>query len=385
MFGLMAILSKQGSADPWSTMPRLGVSADFDTNPGLHTADVKSEEHVAALFNVPITYDSDGIECAITPSGRVGNTRGYSSLASNYFHLDALSRFTSDRSSAGLQGQLARDSSLYFIGGLVNGLGVRRDTEAASGDYIYFTSARSQLQLDASWSRVHFNQPPHATILVDYRYVTARPTFGFNLSERDTVKLIGNYGRYQSLSGLSHSNSESVQLAFERQLAEHWTLSASGGYSRAANSQTVRVFIPPFFLVPETIKSNQNGTVYSAGLTHQGERINLSAGITRALQPSGFAYLVRQDSYTLTTTFVQSERWDYQLNAVFQSQQLPTAGGAVSSQRYTYVQWTANWHWTPQWALSLHAVRVSNRYAAVSPSSTGVSVDIIRQFLRTDL
>src|ERR1700704_3641741 len=100
MCGLMAILSKQGSADPWSTMPRLGVSADFDTNPGLHTVDVKSEEHVAALFNVPVTDGSDGIECAITPSGRVGNTRGYSSLASNYFHLDALSRFTSDRSSA---------------------------------------------------------------------------------------------------------------------------------------------------------------------------------------------------------------------------------------------------------------------------------------------
>jgi hypothetical protein len=387
MCGLLAILSKPASADPWSVTPRLGISADYETNPGLHTIDVRAEEHVAALFNVPLTYDSDGIECAVTPSGRVSNASGYSSLASNYFHLDAISQFASNRSSATLQGQLARDSSLYFIGGLVNGVGVRRDTEAATGDYTYFMSARSQLQLDASWSEVRFDQPANETILVDYRYFNAGPTFAYQLSERNTLKLIGSYGHYESLNGLSHSNSENVQLAFVRQLTELWTLSASGGYSRAANSQTAEVFVPPFFLVPETIKSNQNGTVYAASLTRQGERFNLSAGITRALQPTGFAYLLRQDSYTVTTTFVQSVRWDYQLNAALQKQQLPQFGEAVGSQRYTYAQWTANWHWTPQWTLSLHAMRLSNRYGspAVSPSSTGVSVDITRQFLRTDL
>jgi hypothetical protein len=161
----------------------------------------------------------------------------------------------------------------------------------------------------------------------------------------------------------------------------------SAGYSRAANSERVDLFVPPYYLIPETLKSNQDGAVYSANLAHQGERLSVSAGITRALQPVGFAYLLREDSYTLSTSYVQSERWDYQLNATLQRGPVPEVTGPASSQRYVYAQATANWHWSPQWVLSLHALRVSNRYGtpAVSPASTGVSVDIIHQFLRTDL
>jgi hypothetical protein len=385
--GLLTLITRLAVADPWSTTPRVGISGDYESNPGLHTIDVASEEHVAAIFNVPLTYNVDNIECAVTGAGRISNATGYSSLASNYFHLDAVSQFSNDRSTASLQAHLARDSSLYFIGGLVNGIGVRRDTESTTGDYTYSVSPRNQLQLDASWSQVRFDQPPNLTGLLDYRYLSVGPTYAYLLTERDTLKLLGNYGHYESLNGQTKSNSENVQVAYVRQLAELWTLSTSAGYSRAQNTQTVDIFIPPFFFVPETVKSNQNGAVYSVSLTRQGDRLTLSAGISQALQPAGFAYLLREDSYTVSATFLQSERWDYQLSANLQKGPEPGANGPVSSQRYIFAEATANWHWSAQWLLSFHAIRVSNRYGnpGVSPSSNEVSVDIVRQFLRTDL
>jgi hypothetical protein len=54
---------------------------------------------------------------------------------------------------------------------------------------------------------------------------------------------------------------------------------------------------------------------------------------------------------------------------------------------YVYAQLTAEWHWTPQWILSMHATRVAQQSepARFSTASTGVSIDIVRQFLRIDL
>jgi hypothetical protein len=75
------------------------------------------------------------------------------------------------------------------------------------------------------------------------------------------------------------------------------------------------------------------------------------------------------------------------LNANLQKGPVPEINGPESSQRYFFAQATVNWHWSAQWVLSFHAIRLSNRYGnpAISPSSNGVSVDIVRQFLRMDL
>jgi len=47
---------------------------------------------VAGLLDLTLSYDADGIEIVIRPNGRLSNSRGYSSLASNFAHLDANAR-----------------------------------------------------------------------------------------------------------------------------------------------------------------------------------------------------------------------------------------------------------------------------------------------------
>lgn len=369
--------------------PTLGVSGDYATNPSLalRQFDPHAEEHVAAIFHLPLRYDADGIELLLSPSGRISDSSGYASLASNYVHLDADARFTNDRGSTSIQADLARDSSLYHAGELDNGIGVRRDTASTSADWTRYLTERSQLQLDASWSHVTYDQPPNATALTDYRYLSAGPAFSFAASERDTLKVLANFGQYQSLNGLTKSKSENLQLGFVRQLTELWSLSTTAGYSRSTNTQ--KVFFGPFFL--GDLSSNQNGTVYAAVLTRQDEQFSFSGGISRALQPTGFAYLSRQDNVNLNTTYAVTERWDFGLSAEWIRARNPLFIGGLSASnageseiRYWNVRLTANWHWTPRWIISMHVTHVTQQYgvAPVSAASSGASVDIIRHFLR---
>jgi hypothetical protein len=258
----------------------------------------------------------------------------------------------------------------------------------AGADWTRSLTERSQLQLDLGWTRVNYG--PNDNLLIDYRYLNAGPTYSFALSERNTIKVLSNYGRYQSLNGITESTSENLQLGFVRQLTELWSLSITGGYSRSTNSQ--KFFLGPFFL--GSLSSNLNGAVYAATLARQNEQFNISCGVSRSLQPAGFSYLSRQDSVNLSATYVKSERWEFVLSTVWDQAHnpLPTGaqgvlGTANTEVRYFYAQLSADWHWTQQWIISMHATRVSEQShpPPFSAASSGVSIDFVRHFLRFDL
>ena len=392
--GLAAAFSSSPAAaeGPWSIEPRLGVAGDYISNPLLRERDVHAEEDIAGLFDLPLRYDADNIDFMLRPSGRRSNRQGFSSLASNYEHLDAAFQVVNEVGSTSLQGQLARDSSLYYVGALVNGTGVARDTAAVNADWSRSVTARNQVQLDASWTRVRYVESDSVATLTDYRYVSGGPTVSTALSERDTVKLTGTYGLYQSLNRLTESRSENLQLAFVRQLTEIWLLSTSAGYSRSANSQKVyeTFYFGTFYLGEE--KSNQNGAVYAATLTRRGQRLNLSVSASRALQPTGFAFLSRQDNANLSASYARNELWDFGASALWSRAANPQIGargvvsGTQSATRYLNMSLTANWHVTPQWTVSVNTTRIMQQYAgppSISAGSINVGVNLTRQFLRT--
>lgn len=387
-----AALAGRSHAEPWAITPRIGVSADYSSNPDLLPIDHTAEEHIAGLLDLPVSYDSDGIEVVIRPSGRLSNSKGYSSLASNYAHLDADAQFQTDRGSATVQGELARDSSLYFAGGLANGIGVRRDAASTSADWTRNLTERSQIQLDGSWSQVRYALPENATSLVDYRYISTGPTYAFMLNELNTFQVLGGVGQYQSLNpitdtpfynGTTQSKSASLQLGFIRQWNERWKLTATAGYSRSQDRENY--YFGPFFL--QAFKSDQDSTIYSATLVRQGETISLTGAVARALQPTGFEYLSQVTTANLGATYTRSERWDYAVNAIWQKAANPNLRGIVSNAEYFNAQFTANWHWREQWLISMHVIRVSQERGppTINIASNEVSVDIVRQFLRHDL
>ena len=385
------ITGNDALAGPWSIEPLLGVSADYNTNPLLQETGGKSEEHIAGIVDLPLRYDTDELEFLLRPNGRISNSQGYSSLASNYEHLDTAAHYYDEIDSATLQGEVARDSSLYFVGGLVNHVGVPRDTAQTNGDFTRSITERSQVSLDASWQRVRYVEPADLNFLIDYRYYSGGPAWSYALSERNSLKLLGNYGFYQSLNGATQSKSENLQLGFTRQLTEIWALSATAGYSKSANVQKTQ-FEYFGYLIPVTERSNQNGTVYAGTLTRQGERLSLSLGASRALQPTGLAFLSRQDSYNISVSYARSERWDVFLSAAWLraiNPQVIEGEAQLNSQdqtaRYFNTHLTINRHLTTQWVLSVTAVHISQQYGPplVSAESTGITVSLVRQFLRS--
>jgi hypothetical protein len=389
---LIALVSRSAGAGPWNIEPSIGVSSEYSTNPLLRASDATAETHVAGLVDFPLRYDGDADEFTLHPYGRISNSQGYDSLASNYVHLDSAAQFNDELGTTTVTASLARDSSLRYLGPLVNGAGVRRDTESAGADWTHAITERAQIDLNASWSDVKFAQPEiFDDIQVDYRYISAGPTLSYSWDERDVIKLVANAGLYQSLNGLTESKSQNFQPGLVRQLNGSWSLSVSAGYSKSANYN--KEYFGPFYL--GTMSRDQSGSVFSATLARVGEQVNLSASISRALQPTGFAFLSRQDSANFHVAYVRSERWDYAIDGGWQRAVNPAINGigvAVLSGAVTaaYVsgQVAANWHWTPQWIVSMRANRVIDRYSvtnSVTAASTALTLSITRQFLQTEL
>ena len=390
IMGMLAVLTaRPAGAGPWSIEPLVGVMIDYESNPVLRDVDAAAEEHIAALADVPVRYDTDGFEFLFRPSGRLSNSTGYSSLASNYAHLDSSAAYFGDLDTLTAQGSLARDSSLYFLGALADGVGVRRDTASSAIDWTRFLTERTQFQLDGSWTEVHYAEPSNTVFLTEYRYLSGGPTLVYSVDELDILKLIANAGSYQSLNGLTESKSQSLQLGFQRQVTELWQVSTTVGYTRSQDSE--KIFFGPYLL--GAAKSDQNSTVYSATITRLGERTSFSAGASRALQPTGLSYLSRQDSFSLSGTYKRSERWDFALTATYQRAVNPESTQIQTqlttrdvSFRYLNAQLTVNWHLTERWLVSAHAIRISQEIGnpfSQNAASTGLNIEISRQFLRT--
>jgi hypothetical protein len=363
------------------------VVGQYASNPALLAVDQQSEANAALTVNLPLNYDLDDFHFVATPNVRYGNATGYSSLTSNTFHLDSSAQLANDLGSTTVTGALYRDSSLLYAGELANGIGVRRDTASVDLNWQRALSERVQVQLDLNGVRTLYaqNDEPSGTLssLVDYRYGSFSPAIGYSLSERNTLRVIGSVGRYQAINGLSASDSVSLQLGFDRQLSEMWALKTTAGYSKANDKESF--YFHKFLL--GNVATTQNSTVYSANLVRQGELATLTFGASRALAPTGFAYLSRQQTVDVLAKYMYSERWTFNASINWQTNTNPPNGNGSAERQYYFGSFSANWHWTEQWMLTLQAIKVTQRYGEPASSSTsnGLSLQIAKQFYRTDL
>ncbi len=371
------------AAGPLSMEPRIGLATEYSSNPSLRPTDIQSENNGALLLDAPLRYDLDTLHFTLSPSARYSNSSGYASLASNYLRADSTAQFMSERGSLTLNGEFARDSSLYNGGESDRGVGVRRDTRAAGLDWQRTLSARAAVQLNLGWSRVSYDQRAVFTNLIDYKYVSMAPSLSYAITERDTVRLLSSAGRYNSLSGITSSKDYNVQLGLDREISELWSLSASAGYSQSRNRQ--KYFFGPFFL--GEMETKQKGSVYAVHLQRRGESLFFSAGASRALRPSGFAFLSRQDSVDAVLTYQYSERWTFSASSSAHRALDPLGNFRVSDRRYLVGEISTDWHWTPDWMITLRATRVSQRLSesTYNADSNGVSLQVTRQFGRMDL
>jgi hypothetical protein len=379
--GILASSVSRGG--PLSMDPSLGVATEYSSNPYLVTLGGRAVQDVAVIMSAPTRYDLDSAHFALTPSVRYSSSGSYASLNSNYLHLDGSGVFADDLNLLTITAGFGRDSSLQQSGLSSNGLGVRSDGSAAGLDWQRTLTERLSMALDASWNRVLYNQGAELTGLLDYRYVSFGSTATYAIDKRDKFKMLAGAGEYTALDGVTKSKNYNLQTGFDRQLSELWTASVTAGYARSDNTEDL--FFGPFLLA--TIESEQKGPVYNASLVRAGEQLKLTLSASRTFRPSGFEFLSRQDMAEVNLGYTYSERWKFGMKADYQNTNTPLASGLSTGVRYFSGALSADWNWTPTWIISLRANWVSVKYELPpeAAQSTGVSLEISRQFLRIDL
>jgi len=386
---LMALASCASRAGIWVSQPDVGVSSDFNSNPALFVGQSATEEtHVALLLDAPTTYTGDGVKWTILPSFRISDSSGYSALDSDYEHLNVSGAFSSERDVLTTSLYLAQDSSLFRDYILDGATGVRRDSLLADLDWDRHLSERWEAIADLNWNESRYADSQDLTTLSNYRYASFTPSLAW--LESETNKLTGSVtvARYNSLNGATESKSLNVQVGLTKNLTELWTLTASGGYSRANNSVEGLACDPAYVIygiclpISAKAESSQNGTVFSASLNRQTERWSLTALAARQLLPGGFAYLSRQQSYEIRAAYTRSPRLTFTGDLRRIEYQEPEANGLENDSSVTAANLTAVWQWTEHWIVTLTATRVIEAYGSptISVGNTGLSVEFSRQF-----
>jgi hypothetical protein len=326
----------------------------------------------------------------VLPSFRLSNSEGYSSIDSDYEHLTTSVEFDTERDVLTTAATVARDSSLYHDYLLSGSTGVRRDSFSEDLNWDRKLSERLDWDTDLNWSRVRYAESTTsgAPALTDYKYTSISPSLSWAESERGKLTATASVGRYDSLDGQTDSKSANLQLGFTRQLSEIWLVTATGGYSRAQNRAEGESCDPVYlqfgicFLIPATVESTQNGTIFSANVVRQTSLWYLNAIASRQLLPSGFAFLSRQDSYELKGSYTASARLTLSGDLHRIQYQQPVITGGASELKVTSESLSAAWLWTEHWTVTLSVTHVSESYGAprLRPNNSGATLLLSRQF-----
>ena len=378
-----ASLSRAGV---WGSQPVLGVSTDYSSNPALLNESATAETHAALLIDAPTTYNGDAFKFTVLPSARVSDSQGYSTLDSDYVHLNASGEFDTERSTLTAVGGVARDSSLYHDYLLSGSTGVRRDTLNADVNWDRQLTERFDFDTDVNTVHVRYGAASGEVTLTDYKYTSVNPSLVWKTSELGKLTATVSAGRYDSLDGATESTNINLQLGFTKQLSDIWSLTTSAGYSHATNKINVLeegLILTPqgpeIVIFPVELQSTQNGTVYSANLSRHTERLALTVAASRQLVPSGFAYLSQVETYELVMNFNESERLSFSGDLRRVDYRQP---GSVGDQESINLQVGAAWRWTEQWTVNVGASRLLEHYGSptIGIVNNGFTLELSRHF-----
>jgi hypothetical protein len=384
----LACCAGQAQAGVWGMDPVLGFTADYATNPQLLTVPNTAQTNGAVLLDAPTSYTAENTKFSLLPSFRLADSKGYSSVTSDYAHLNARGEYDTERGVLTATVGAARDSSIFFNYLSDGTVGVRRDSGLADLSFDRALTEKLEFTGDASETRVRYGEAAGVGTLTDYKYLSVSPTLSWNTTSRDKYTVSANLGKYDSLDGATESRSANLQAGVVGQLSELWTLTATGGYSRALNSvsftKPVLVFTPAGLRVeflPANFKSAQNGTIYSVELDHQSPRLMVSAIASRQVQPTGFAFLSRQESEELKATYTVTPRWTVTGDLRQSKYANPQTGTVQNTTTIPYASIAANWLWTEQWTLSvtLSRVRESVQNSTFAEHSTEATLTLSRR------
>jgi hypothetical protein len=112
----------------------------------------------------------------------------------------------------------------------------------------------------------------------------------------------------------------------------------------------------------------------------------LTATASQQIQPTGFAFLSRQQSYELKATYTFSPRWNATADLRQVNYNNPEPSGVFYNVKVPYASVAANWQWTEHWTLSINATNVRETVHSFmfQEASSELSLTLSRSFNHID-
>lgn len=327
------------AAGEWEFTPSSRLSPGYTTNPRLLPAGGRdvyvNVGELAALASVT----TERATLSLSPRATFSRFQGDDALDSNDQFLGVASSWKSERTFWAGSAQLSRDSTQVSELGTTGIVDSNRRREFIALD------AGPRLQLSESGAagmRLQWQDSRYidaaASGLVDYSYGAATVFGESRFSERALLRLGARAGVLQSPARVRDSKDADLTLGLDYELGPLWRTSVTAGPSWADSGL-----------------EQDYGYLFTADVTRHGETVQLKAGVSHKLNPTGRGLLTQADAIDLGASRELSERVAVGITGQYlRNQDIFNLANATGQQvRFYEVDGWLSWRITQGWTAML--------------------------------
>ncbi|HVY23369.1 MAG TPA: hypothetical protein VG962_08475 [Steroidobacteraceae bacterium] len=332
----------------WTGSAQGGVHAGYDDNVRLSVNALPATVYDSADLGAHLALQNETVAWSLDPRISVERYRNYHELDRTDTFINTAIQQQSETSQSSLAVGWTRDTTLTSELGLTGLAEVNKHHEATSVTLAHVAQWTERFDTQ-SQVFITGNRYMDAgnTGLVNYNYGAADIAFGYALNERSRLSLDGSIGRLDvpgfSLYGKTN---QSIMLSYSVSFAERWQGKFSAGPSQVRSEF-----------------SRESGTVYEFSLNRKSETSTLQLRLSRDITPTGQGVLTRRKQITLSATRSITQRLTATLNGsqVQNDSLLLFNSFNFYGVRYSDVNASLSWAWTPTCVVSLSAGHTEQR------------------------
>lgn len=203
--------------------------------------------------------------------------------------------------------------------------------------------------------------------LSDYQYFSTGFSTGFAVTELTDASLVVSAGRLDSALYAFDTDNLDLRVQLEHRWSPRWRGSIAAGPTRvrAAGNSTA-------------------GSLLSASLVRQSERLALALTLGRTNSPNGSGLLSRRDELSLHASLPLHEHLDAVANvSLIRSRDLaPAAGFTINDVRYGRADLSLAWGFARDWSLALGAGGSSQQISSIGTRGRNVDARLVLAWRR---
>ncbi len=355
----LAALPSMASAAQWLVLPRVGLTADTDTNRRLRVVPRESDGMVLGGV-LSVARLTETTQFALIPRYSIARYSGEDAMDTNDWGVDTTWRRTGEKTIVDLAAGYSDDNTLATeLGqtGFVDG-NTRRHMATASASLSQYLSARHVLQYTVAYSDIDYLKTL-GTGLVGYRYPTASIVYSYSATPRLDLTLTGNKARLLAGEIGLESDSGGLQGGFRFRISENFNVEARSGATHSSSlgrSDTERSFY--------------------LGVDWRNPLSGFNLSLSRDVSPTGRGMLTNADDLNVTYSRQLSEQLSF--NATLRASRREDLTFDLRHNDYTYeaAGVALSWQLDQSWSLAGAAGYAHQAYQITPDTAEGKRIGL---------